>query len=89
MRVPAFPLTYSPFLVRAALKSEVVAIEQMADDFRVIAASKGDVDAGDLKLIGWTPEQIAKHGDIAAMLAMRRAERRSDKNARSEQRVAS
>ncbi len=45
---------------RPALKG-TAAVEQMADDLRVINTRTGGVTADDLTLAGWTREQIERH----------------------------
>jgi hypothetical protein len=53
--------TYSPNLNRASLKGKA-AIEQMADDCRVIAANAGSVDRDTLRHLGWLPAQLDRYG---------------------------
>lgn len=65
-----FRMAYSPYLDRAAIRSAERAVDQMADDFRVIIAAKGGVDADDLELLGWTAPQIEQHGKSARQRAM-------------------
>jgi len=58
----------SAFLARATLPRSR-AIEQMADDMRVLAANKGDVTEHDLELLGFTAQQISLLGRDAAQRA--------------------
>ena len=64
------PLAISASLVapRAPMTGKA-AVEQMADDFRVINTRAGNVTTDDLSLVGWTQAQIAKHGVAARELA--------------------
>jgi hypothetical protein len=41
------------------------AVEQMADDMRIINTRNGNVTTDDLSLLGWTGKQIAEHGAAA------------------------
>lgn len=59
----------SPYIVRALLTGKN-AIEQMADDFRVIATRLGNVDRADLELLGWLNAQIDLHGGAARQKAL-------------------
>jgi len=70
----AFKMTYSPFLDRAKLSGDA-AVAQMADDLRVFVANAGAVHESHLDLIGWLPDQIAKHGTAARRLAFQSGER--------------
>lgn len=67
-------ISFSVDLNRAALKGEKI-VRQMADDFRLRAATAGSVTEDDLEGIGWTPAQIASHGRAAAREAARLAAR--------------
>jgi hypothetical protein len=60
-------------LVRPLLKSRARIIEVMAEDMRNIAATRGSVDAADLKLAGWTAAQITLACEDAASRAHLRA----------------
>lgn len=64
----------SAMVVRSLLTGRV-AVEQMADDFRTLVVSKGDVNAEDLLVIGWTQAQINTHGHQARTLALAAAVR--------------
>jgi hypothetical protein len=59
----------SPYVVRALLAGKK-AVEQMADDFRIINTRLGHVDRDDLELLGWLNEQIDKHGGAARQKAL-------------------
>lgn len=56
----AFRMAYSPYLDRGRLRGKT-AIEQMAHDFQMFAASAGSINQDDLEILGWTPTQIALH----------------------------
>lgn len=57
---------------RAPLKGRE-AVEQMADDMRVANARNGGVTEQEMSLIGWTPAQIATHGEAARVRAQKLA----------------
>jgi hypothetical protein len=61
--------TRSPLVVRSTL-SPTAAVDQMADDFRQLVASKGGVESEDLAVLGWTQAQINTHGHQARTLAL-------------------
>ncbi len=50
---------------RSEIKRAAEAVDQMADDMRLLAARNGDVTESDLSLIGWKLAQIRKHGTAA------------------------
>lgn len=50
---------------RSEITRAAEAIDQMADDMRLLAARNGDVTEDDLSLIGWKLAQIRKHGTAA------------------------
>lgn len=68
-------ITFSPYLDRAGLKGKDQIVAQMADDFRIRAATAGSVTEDDLEGIGWTRAQIEMHGRAAAREAQRLAAR--------------
>lgn len=55
---------------RPHLKGQA-AIDQMADDLRVIKTRAGGVSRDDLALLGWTQSQIDRHGTAARERAER------------------
>ncbi|MCS3725461.1 hypothetical protein [Bradyrhizobium betae] len=69
----ALKMTYSPYLDRAKLRGKE-AIEQMANDFLMFAASAGSVNQDDLELLGWTRTQVVLHTSDARHLANHRAD---------------
>lgn len=69
----AFRMAYSPFLDRARLRGRA-AIEQMAHDFQMFAASAGSINQDDLEILGWTPTQIALHASDARRYAHHQAD---------------
>lgn len=69
----AHRLTASPWLDRAGLRGKDQIIAQMADDLRVMNATRGCVTETDLTVIGWTTTQIVLHGQAATQLAYRQA----------------
>jgi hypothetical protein len=71
---PAFRMSYSPYLDRARLRG-TAAIEQMAQDFQMFAASAGSINQDDLEILGWTRTQIALHVSDARHYALHRADR--------------
>lgn len=60
----AFRMSYSPYLDRAKLRGKH-AIEQMAHDFQMFAASAGSINQDDLEILGWTRTQITLHAPDA------------------------
>lgn len=64
----AFKMTFAPLLNRAALHDKS-AVAQMADDMRVFAANGTCMTEVDLELLGFTPQQIARHARDAARRA--------------------
>jgi hypothetical protein len=69
----ALKMTYSPYLDRSRLRGKD-AIDQMANDFLMFAASAGSINQDDLEIIGWTKSQIALHVSDARIVANRRAD---------------
>ena len=69
----AFRMAYSPYLDRARLKGKT-AIEQMAHDFQMFAASAGSINQDDLEILGWTPSQITLHAADARRFANHRSD---------------
>lgn len=59
----------SALIVRSLL-GERAALDQMADDFRTLVVTTGGVCNEDLLVIGWTQEQINKHGARARTRAL-------------------
>lgn len=61
------------------------AVDQMADDFRVLVVTKGSVENEDLLVAGWKQDQINAHGAAARIQALEetvRVDSRSRANAR-------
>lgn len=69
----ALRMAYSPYLDRAKLRGKA-AIEQMAFDFQMFAASAGSVNQEDLEILGWTRTQITLHASDARHAANRFAD---------------
>jgi type II secretory pathway component PulM len=67
-------VAFSPFLNRGRL-SKAAAVNQMADDLRVLSANAGSITADDMELLGWTAAQLALHGLAARRRALARSER--------------
>lgn len=61
-------VTSAVTLPRAPMKG-TTAVEQMADDMRIVNTRVGTVTVDDLSLIGWTRTQLEKHGQAARELA--------------------
>lgn len=78
---PAFRMAYSPYLDRARLRGKT-AIEQMAHDFLMFAASAGSVNQDDLEILGWTKTQVMLHASDARHYAHRRADSERSTGAR-------
>lgn len=68
-------LTYSPYLNRAALRGRE-AVEQMADDFRMLVTSCGGVTQDDLEALGWPAATVIAIGKQARLQAFRDSEQR-------------
>lgn len=69
----ALKMTYTPYLDRSRLRG-TEAIDQMANDFLMFAASAGSINQDDLEIIGWTRTQIMVHASDARIVANRRAD---------------
>lgn len=67
-KLHSFRLCHSHELNRAALRGDA-ARRQMAEDYRIYAASAGAVTRDDLRSLGWLPAQIDLFGADAADLA--------------------
>lgn len=64
-KVAASPI----FLDRAGIRGRAAIVAQMADDMRIGAATTGSFTERDMETLGWTPEQIALHGQDAGRRA--------------------
>jgi hypothetical protein len=69
----AFNISYSPYLDRAKLRAKD-AIDQMAHDFQMFAASAGSINQDDLEILGWNRTQISLHASDARHLANSRSD---------------
>lgn len=69
----ALKMTYTPYLDRSRLRG-TEAIDQMANDFLMFAASAGSINQDDLEVMGWTRTQVTLHASDARHLANHRAD---------------
>lgn len=62
-------MSFRPFLNRAGIKSAERIIPALAEDIRGRLAAGQCVTQHDLELLGWLPDQLAKHGADASRRA--------------------